>query len=134
MKNALLLSAVIFVVGCHKNTGAPEVTDASAVAAPAPATGTPPADSAPAPTMDDAQPVPEPESGETPTAGGGRMAKPGWCDKDEDCSKGSVCEKCGAEGQCVPGCHNNAQCEAGEYCNQVQCIRCPCPGICEKKS
>ncbi len=59
------------------------------------------------------------------------MAKPGWCNKDNDCPGGQVCEKCGPEGACVPGCHTSDQCQEGEYCNQVQCIRCPCPGICE---
>ena len=135
-----LLAALLFVVGCHKNTASGEVTDASTgtvVTAPVPSTGTPPADSAPAPavpapTMDDKVPV---ETSDDQPTNGGRMAKPGWCDKDEDCSQGSVCEKCGSqEGQCVPGCHTDSQCGEREYCNQVQCIRCPCPGICEPRS
>lgn len=63
--------------------------------------------------------------------GGGRMAKPGWCKDDKDCAKGEVCERCGNDATCTPGCHTDAQCGDNQKCQQVQCIRCPCPGQCE---
>ena len=53
------------------------------------------------------------------------------CKSDDECPKWQVCEKCGREGECLPGCHNHKQCPEGQRCNQVQCIRCPCPGLCE---
>jgi len=144
MNRVLLLAFVAVLFGCPKNPPA-NAPDGHTPAQP-PAESRTGAESAP-----DAQPaapsgatdapaeVGEADiAEEAPTNGapatGGRLAKPGWCDKDDDCSAGSVCEKCGPEGQCVPGCHNTLQCAKGEYCNQVQCIRCPCPGICELKT
>jgi Cys-rich repeat protein len=79
---------------------------------------------------DSASPTPTGEL-ETAPREGGRMAKPGWCQEDKDCPSGQVCESCGEEKSCVQGCHINEQCGAGQRCNQVQCIRCPCPGQCE---
>jgi len=61
----------------------------------------------------------------------GRMAKPGWCQQDTDCPSGQVCEQCTGEKCCTPGCHSDAQCPTGQHCKQVQCIRAPCPSMCE---
>jgi hypothetical protein len=55
------------------------------------------------------------------------------CAGDADCATGSVCELstgCTAPSTCVPGCHDSSQCSAGESCNIVQCLTCPCPGSC----
>lgn len=62
----------------------------------------------------------------------------GWCvDADDDCvgdrdcEAGSVCEPdSDGDSVCAPGCHLDAQCDAGEYCEEVQCVRAPCPGQC----
>ncbi len=56
------------------------------------------------------------------------------CESDSDCPGGTVCELstgCQSPSQCVSGCREDSQCGPGEFCNQVQCITCPCPGICE---
>jgi len=56
------------------------------------------------------------------------------CSGDSDCSSGSVCELstgCDDPSICVPGCHEDSQCGAGERCNIVQCFTCPCAGRCE---
>jgi hypothetical protein len=58
---------------------------------------------------------------------------PSQCESDADCSKGNVCELstgCHAPSSCVLGCHNGAQCPAGQGCAQPQCLTCPCPGSC----
>jgi Cys-rich repeat protein len=58
------------------------------------------------------------------------------CGSDSDCPGGEVCELgagCQSPPRCVPGCRDDSQCGPGELCNQVQCITCPCPGICEPR-
>jgi hypothetical protein len=56
----------------------------------------------------------------------------GGCNQDSDCPGGQVCEGCGESNkECVPGCHESSQCPSGHKCQQVQCIRCPCPGQCQ---
>ncbi len=59
-------------------------------------------------------------------------AWPGRAAPTRTAARGKVCETCGnAPSECVGGCHRDDQCAKGERCNQVQCIRCPCPGQCE---
>ncbi len=57
------------------------------------------------------------------------------CSDDDDCGAGSVCEPsgplCGPDNTCVPGCHGDDQCADNEFCQQLNCLTCPCPGQCE---
>ena len=58
------------------------------------------------------------------------------CDGDGDCPGGEVCELstgCESPTQCVAGCHDDSQCQRGEFCNQIQCFTCPCAGSCEPR-
>jgi hypothetical protein len=143
----LSLALGLALVGCVKSTestqprssdesGTPSQATPPAKPAPAPAKSAP-APSAPAPSE---APPSEPSSdssgagsgtGSDEGSGGGRMAKPGWCKEDSDCPGGQVCEACEGEKCCVVGCHSDNQCGAGQKCRQVQCIRAPCPGMCE---
>lgn len=55
------------------------------------------------------------------------------CRNDDDCGAGEVCEPGGpgcSTPVCVPGCHANDDCQAGQSCLDVQCVTCPCPGVC----
>ncbi|MBN1960207.1 MAG: PKD domain-containing protein [Deltaproteobacteria bacterium] len=55
------------------------------------------------------------------------------CSKDDDCGSGKVCELstgCDHPLICVSGCHNKSQCPDGSECKQLNCITCPCAGIC----
>ena len=60
-----------------------------------------------------------------------KVARGEACTADAQCAQGLVCEGCtDTDRKCIPGCRTNADCEHGETCNQVQCIRCPCPPLC----
>jgi len=119
----LSLTLTLAFAGCVKSgdSAPPRPKDESGTPAPAPAAPVPSPSPSTEPSSD--------SSGEG--SGGGRMAKPGWCQQDQDCPGGQVCEACEGEKCCVPGCHTNDQCGPGKRCNQVQCIRAPCPGMCE---
>ncbi len=55
------------------------------------------------------------------------------CRSDADCPSGEVCDLGGASCDtpvCVPGCHEDDQCGTHEVCTRVECITCPCPGLC----
>jgi ribonuclease BN (tRNA processing enzyme) len=58
------------------------------------------------------------------------------CSRDADCASGTVCMSCsaGGPGSCVAGCRSDADCagtgKGKGVCQQVQCIRCPCPALC----
>ncbi|NNL65974.1 MAG: hypothetical protein HKP30_07025 [Myxococcales bacterium] len=58
------------------------------------------------------------------------------CRNDLDCGDGEVCEL-GGRGcdtpVCVPGCHEDAQCGRDQDCQEVQCVTCPCPGVCQDR-
>jgi len=56
------------------------------------------------------------------------------CTNDDECAAGMVCELgtgCQEPRSCVAGCHNDAQCASDEHCSQLECLTCPCPGVCE---
>lgn len=57
------------------------------------------------------------------------------CTDDSDCGPGTVCELegpgCGPNSFCVDGCHDDADCSGTDSCTIVECITCPCAGICE---
>ena len=56
------------------------------------------------------------------------------CRNDADCGDGEVCELGGPDCSvptCVQGCHENRQCGQGSVCTEVQCVTCPCPGVCQ---
>lgn len=59
------------------------------------------------------------------------IASAGSCSCDSDCPAGQVCEGCSRTQpkQCVTGCRTDAQCPSGS-CQQVYCLRCPCPPQC----
>jgi Cys-rich repeat protein len=60
-------------------------------------------------------------------------APTGSCSSDSDCPTGTVCELstgCTEPSQCVTGCRDDSGCGPGEVCDVVQCITCPCPGLC----
>jgi DNA helicase-2/ATP-dependent DNA helicase PcrA len=61
----------------------------------------------------------------------GRQAKAGWCAKDSDCARGQVCEQGKDEKSCVAGCRSDATCAQGQKCKAVQCVRAPCPSLCQ---
>jgi hypothetical protein len=53
------------------------------------------------------------------------------CKSDDQCQGGLVCEGCGQDDRvCVPGCRNDGDCQEGERCQPVTCVRCPCPPLC----
>lgn len=53
------------------------------------------------------------------------------CTDDAACAEGLVCEGCGEDDRiCVVGCRTDADCQAPESCQTVQCIKCPCPKLC----
>lgn len=54
------------------------------------------------------------------------------CAEDLECAEGLVCEGCGDVGKiCLPGCRADSDCRQNERCTQVQCVRCPCPPLCQ---
>ena len=56
------------------------------------------------------------------------------CRTDAECPAGQVCGLCGNRpGECISGCRSDADCGEGGQCQQVQCIRCPCPNHCAPK-
>lgn len=105
---------------------------ASLIACPRPEPKPDPGEPKP-PVEQPSPPTTPPEQPAADNGGGSRQAKPGWCQQDKDCPQGQVCEGCGGNEpkSCIPGCHEHAQCGPGQRCQQVQCIRCPCPGQCE---
>jgi hypothetical protein len=53
------------------------------------------------------------------------------CTLDSQCGAGRVCEGCREDDRhCIRGCREDEDCSAGETCQRVQCIRCPCPPLC----
>jgi hypothetical protein len=53
------------------------------------------------------------------------------CKSDDQCQGGLVCEGCGKDDRvCLPGCRGDGDCQKDERCQQVTCIRCPCPPLC----
>jgi ribonuclease BN (tRNA processing enzyme) len=59
-------------------------------------------------------------------------AERGGCRSTADCSgSGEVCMQCaaGEPGECMRSCSATG-CPAGYTCQQVQCVRCPCPPEC----
>ena len=58
---------------------------------------------------------------------------PATCATDSECGLGMVCEagpSCTGTKTCVPGCHDESQCPAGQACQHTECKTCPCPGVC----
>ena len=56
------------------------------------------------------------------------------CETDNDCMEGFVCEPAQpdcTEMSCVAGCHEDGDCNPDQYCKEIQCLTCPCPGMCE---
>ncbi|MCH9685373.1 MAG: hypothetical protein K0V04_28315 [Deltaproteobacteria bacterium] len=58
-----------------------------------------------------------------------------YCQSDANCAPGTVCEPSGPfcnvnESTCVAGCHEDDDCGGGEFCQQLDCFTCPCPGEC----
>lgn len=116
----VLLALSLFTVGCK---GGSVSVNGARVDQPPPSSPQP-ADPHPPPGAND--PVPAPVTGGAPTNGASA------CAADPDCPKGYVCMSCGDQSQCVPGCRTNDDCGPNEKCEQVACIRCPCPPLCQQ--
>lgn len=71
------------------------------------------------------------DAGKTDAPPTGKLGRDEPCTKDAECARGMVCEGCSDDDKrCVPGCRTDADCPVPEHCNQVHCIRCPCPPLC----
>lgn len=152
MKRLLLLLALTGALTGCSNTPAggsdagavvPEKAAGTAVNVPsgtASTTATTPGTAAPtvlatgAPSIVPTAPAPATSAAAAPTGkpdGGGQPTQAGGCQIDGDCPGGQLCETCNAGKCCVSGCRSDASCPKGQHCKAVQCVRAPCPNICQ---
>lgn len=79
----------------------------------------------------DVEPQPDDEFRKIAASPGGGAE----CKTDAHCAAGTVCEPTGpaclpSNNACVPGCHEDTDCADDEFCQQLDCFTCPCPGEC----